>query len=70
MVGTKAGGQKAAATNKERHGKDFYREIGRKGGKNGTGHVGFAVLKERNPKLFKEISARNSRSQKGTRDGK
>lgn len=46
------------------------REGGRKGGKNGTGHVGFAVLKEKDPKLFKEISARNSRSQKGTRDGK
>jgi len=36
------GGLKSAATNKARHGKDFYREIGRKGGKNGhTG--GFAA---------------------------
>lgn len=33
MAGTKAGGQKAAATNLERHGKDFYREIGAKGGR-------------------------------------
>ena len=33
MAGTKAGGLKAAQTCKERHGKDFYRDIGRVGGK-------------------------------------
>lgn len=38
MAGTKAGGIKAAKTNIERHGKDFYRELGRKGGRNG--HTG------------------------------
>lgn len=43
MAGTKAGGIKAAATNKKRHGIGFYREIGRKGGQNGhTG--GFASM--------------------------
>lgn len=43
MVGTKAGGVKAAKTNYERHGKDFYRNIGAKGGRNGhTG--GFAAM--------------------------
>ena len=48
MAGTKAGGLKAAATNIERHGKDFYKEMGRKGGKAGkTG--GFAA----NPELAK-----------------
>lgn len=46
MAGTKAGGMKAAATNKERHGENFYSDIGRKGGRNGhTG--GFAA----NPEL-------------------
>lgn len=35
MSGTKAGGKKAALTNMMRHGNDFYREIGRRGGKNG-----------------------------------
>ena len=35
MAGTKAGGQKAAKTNIEKYGKDFYRENGRKGGRNG-----------------------------------
>ena len=48
MAGTKAGGRKAASTNKTKYGKDFYAEIGRKGGKNGhTG--GFAS----NPDLAK-----------------
>lgn len=35
MAGTKNGGRRAAATNKERHGKDFYARIGARGGKNG-----------------------------------
>lgn len=34
MPGTKAGGAKAAATNKAKYGPDFYRNIGRKGGAN------------------------------------
>lgn len=38
MPGTKAGGLKAARKNIERHGKDFYRLIGSKGGQNG--HTG------------------------------
>ena len=33
MPGTKEGGKKAAATNKARHGKDFYAKIGAKGGR-------------------------------------
>ena len=46
MAGTKIGGMKAAATNKSKHGADFYAKIGAKGGKNGrTG--GFAA----NPEL-------------------
>lgn len=41
MAGTKTGGAKAAATNKAKHGEDFYAQIGRMGGKLGkTG--GFA----------------------------
>ena len=53
MAGTKAGGLKAAATNIERYGKDFYKEMGRKGGKAGkTG--GFAA----NPELAKSQVAK------------
>ena len=38
MAGTKAGAAKAAATNKARHGADFYAKIGQKGGT--MGHTG------------------------------
>lgn len=59
MAGTKEGGKKAAATNMERHGKDFYREIGKMGGKNGhTG--GFAS----NPELAKIAGAKGGRISK------
>lgn len=51
MAGTRTGGLKARETNYQIHGRDFYREIGRKGGRNGhTG--GFAS----NPKLAKTQS--------------
>lgn len=35
MAGTLAGGKAAAATNYERHGADFYKRIGQKGGRLG-----------------------------------
>jgi general stress protein YciG len=45
MSGTKTGGQKAAATNKAKYGKDFYARIGQMGGK--LGHTGgFAANRE------------------------
>jgi general stress protein YciG len=45
MAGTKNGGTKAAATNKARHGADFYARIGAKGGR--LGHTGgFAANRE------------------------
>ena len=65
MAGTKAGGQKAAATNLERHGRNFYREIGAKGGRNGhTG--GFAA----NPELAKIAGAKGGRISKRKAGGK
>lgn len=65
MAGTKAGGKKAAATNIERHGKNFYREIGRMGGSNGhTG--GFAA----NPELARIAGAKGGRISKRTAGGK
>ncbi len=38
MAGTKSGGIKARETNYRKHGKDFYAQIGAKGGHNG--HTG------------------------------
>ena len=38
MVGTKAGGLKARQTNIQKHGEDFYKRIGSKGGQ--AGHTG------------------------------
>lgn len=56
MSGTKAGGLKAAATNREKYGKEFYSQIGRKGGQNGhTG--GFAA----NPALARIAGAKGGR---------
>ena len=56
MAGTKAGGLKAAATNKELHGEDFYARIGHKGGKV-CGMKGFAL----NPELAKKAGAKGGR---------
>ena len=59
MSGTKAGGLKAAATNKKRHGEGFYARIGAKGGRNGhTG--GFAS----NPELARIVGAIGGRKSK------
>lgn len=45
MAGTKAGGLKAAATNKARYGNNWYAKIGASGGRNGhTG--GFSTMDE------------------------
>lgn len=49
MSGTKEGGLRAAQTNYEKYGKDFYVSIGRKGGLNG--HTGGFYA---NPELARE----------------
>ncbi len=59
MSGTKAGGIKTRETMYQRHGKDFYREIGRIGGRNGhTG--GFAS----DPELAKRAGAKGGKISK------
>jgi general stress protein YciG len=45
MAGTVAGGKAAAATNIRKYGKDFYHNIGKKGGK-ASGGGGFAYPKK------------------------
>lgn len=59
MAGTKEGGKRAAATNKDKYGDDFYARIGAKGGRNGhTG--GFAA----NPELAREAGAKGGKISK------
>ena len=59
MAGTVAGGKKTAATNIARHGKDFYKNIGRIGGRKGT-TGGFAA----NPELARIAGAKGGRISK------
>lgn len=64
MAGTKAGGFKAAQTNKNKYGTDFYASIGAKGGKRGkTG--GFASDKKGADGLTGRERARIAGSQGG-----
>lgn len=59
MAGSRAGGIKAAEANKKRYGKDFYRNIGRIGGRNGhTG--GFAS----NPELARTAGSKGGKISK------
>lgn len=53
MPGSKIGGLKAAKTNRKRHGKDFYKKIGAKGGQISRGG-GFAA----DPELAREAGRR------------
>ena len=62
MAGTKDGGRKARETNLRKHGSDFYKRIGAKGGRNG--HTGGF---KSNPKLAK-IAGRKG-GLKSTRKG-
>lgn len=55
MSGTKAGAAKAAATNKAKHGADFYKRIGAKGGK--LGHTGgFATVNKNGEHVLAKLA--------------
>lgn len=56
MAGTKKGGVKAAETNKERYGSDFYKKIGKVGGQKST-TGGFAA----NPELAREAGRKGGK---------
>lgn len=62
MAGTKAGGEAAAKTNKQKYGPDFYAKIGAAGGKKGkTG--GFYANRD----LAREAGARGGRVSRRTK---
>jgi len=60
MSGTKKGGLQAAETNKKRHGKDFYKKIGAKGGLKTGVKKGFAA----NPALAAEAGKKGGKRSK------
>lgn len=66
MSATREGGLKAAVTNKARHGEDFYKRAGSKGGKAGGPMKGFAL----NTNLAKEAGKKGGASRKGKKKAK
>ena len=66
MSGTKAGGAKAARTNIEKYGKDFYKNMGRKGGQNG--HTGGFYANPELKRIAGAIGGLRS-SRKGIKNG-
>lgn len=76
MAQTKAGGLKAAKTNKERHGQDFYKRIGHIGGSVKTDKPkGFAVHRElaaiagaKGGKISRRTGVKNGRGKTSNRD--
>lgn len=67
MAGTKAGGVKAAAANKAKHGADFYAVIGAKGGK--TGHTGGFFANRELARIAGAKGGRKSRRGKAKTNG-
>lgn len=59
MSGTKTGGLKAAITNKKLHGSDFYKNIGREGGK--KGHTGGFAADPSRAKAAGSLGGKHSR---------
>lgn len=62
MAGTKAGGQAAALTNKQKYGADFYAKIGSKGGRLGrTGGFAAGQAGRDRARVYGSIGGRISR---------
>ena len=67
MAGTKEGGAKACATNKEKYGEDFYKRIGSIGGKLGkTGGFASGEAGRERARIYGAIGGRISRRRKPT----
>jgi len=69
MAGSKIGGIKTAATNIEKYGADYYRNIGRIGGKSGKAQgtiKGFAL----NPELARIAGSKGRKISKRTTNAK
>ena len=61
MAGTLEGGRKAAKTNKERHGADWYSKIGKRGGSTSHPETRYFAL---HPELAKTAGAKGGKISK------
>lgn len=59
MSGSRDGGRKAAETNKKKYGKDFYANIGRKGGKKSHPETRYFAM---HPEVAKNAGAKGGRT--------
>lgn len=59
MSGSREGGRKAAATNKAKYGKDFYANIGRKGGRKSHPETRYFAM---HPEVAKNAGAKGGRT--------
>jgi hypothetical protein len=68
VAGTKLGGKRAAKTNKQKYGADFYAKIGAKGGKKGkTGGFGDGEAGRERARMYGAIGGRISRRGSSTK---
>lgn len=67
MAGTKIGGLRASETNKQRHGNDFYKNIGSKGG-SAKVPKGFALMPREKVMLAGKKGGSISRRYKNDKD--
>ena len=66
MAGTTAGGKAAAEKIKQQHGEDFFRRIGRVGGRNGkTGGFAAGEAGRERARIYGAVGGRISRRPKG-----
>ena len=59
MSGSRDGGRKAAETNKKKYGKDFYANIGRKGGRKSHPETRYFAM---HPEVAKNAGAKGGRT--------
>lgn len=59
MSGSREGGRKAAETNKKKYGKDFYANIGRKGGRKSHPETRYFAM---HPEVAKNAGAKGGRT--------
>ena len=68
MAGSREGGLKASQIMKEKYGKDYYRELGRRGGKITGALKGFSVYPDKAKEYGKTAGKKSKRGYKWLRD--